>query len=270
MAGLLALGVLLTLFGNSQAVPDQNYPLLEDFDMDLEHMLSSDLPQIKKRDLEFNQYVPAYRLRGEPSCEELRAMWRLSKREARRATSTNNLPRSRPYSYGRLIAFAPSTRSRTYAYAEPRNFASQKSPAGFSPVKGSFNRLRAMLGVGAGRPGSYQKVEAMVGARRLPGETSKGKFNELRDMVVKNHLSKNSPENLMVGSPSVRSSDVYQPVRRTPSAARFQIEQRQSQSPSEGFVGPLLAANPAIQTSALTSGWKNRVWNPRTVSLTIS
>lgn len=270
MAALLVAGVFLTLAGLSQALPSEaELRLLEDLirSSDAVNAAGADGSGVAKRDLEFNQYVPAYRLRGEPSCEELRAMWRLSKREARRATSTNQLPRSRPYSYGRLIAFAPSPHQRPFVYGEPRNFAHHHS---FSPgvVKGSFNRLQAMLGMGAGRPGSFQRVRNMVASQRLPGESPKGKLEELQRMVLGGKKAKIQGE---VGevSPSLRSSEVYQPVRRTPTGSLAGPQQEGTDSNhDEGFIGPLLPSYnaPGAPRSLIPAAeWRLRPWNTRQV-----
>ncbi|RXG73118.1 hypothetical protein Avbf_01255 [Armadillidium vulgare] len=239
--------VFLALTGLTRALPPESeIELLEDL---IEQ--GDQLQTISKRDLEFNQYVPAYRLRGEPSCEELRAMWRLSKREARRATSTNSLPRSRPYSYGRIFAFAPNGHQRQFVYGEPRNFASHKSVS-FSPIKGSFDRLRGMLGMGVGRPGSFQKVRTLVASQRLPGESSKGKMEELRGIVLGN--AKSTPQDEEESPTPLRSAEIYQPVRRTPSV-RYDLQSDASDS-KEGFIGPLMPGYGA----PLPSDWRARAW----------
>ena len=155
---------------------------------DASALATAPLFQISKRDLEFNQYVPAYRLRGEPSCEELRAMWRLSKREARRATSTNHLPRTRAYRYGRLRSFAPSSAygSRAANYGTI-NYNDGHRHQYRLPQHGKFNKLRAMMGGRASRPGLFGEMRDIINKERAPSETSRGKFDKLRGMVLKEY-----------------------------------------------------------------------------------
>lgn len=48
----------------------------------------------------------------EPSCEELKAMWRFSKRQSRAAEITNEIPTYRdPFSYNVWDSYYPRTRS---------------------------------------------------------------------------------------------------------------------------------------------------------------
>lgn len=48
----------------------------------------------------------------EPSCEELRAMWRFSKRQSRAAEITNEIPTYRdPFAYNVWEPYYPTTRS---------------------------------------------------------------------------------------------------------------------------------------------------------------
>lgn len=48
----------------------------------------------------------------EPSCEELRAMWRFSKRQSRASEVTNEIPTYRdPFSYNVWEPYYPTTRS---------------------------------------------------------------------------------------------------------------------------------------------------------------
>lgn len=48
----------------------------------------------------------------EPSCEELRAMWRFSKRQSRASEITNEIPTYRdPFSYNVWEPYYPTTRS---------------------------------------------------------------------------------------------------------------------------------------------------------------
>merc|ERR1719259_1195997 len=113
--------------------------------------------------MEFNSYVPAFRVRKQPTCEELRAMWRLSKREARRATSTNHLPRSRPI-YGRIRAFAPyrSFAPRIPSYGSMA-FDDRNRKFIAPPQKGSFNKLRVLMG-GRSRPGAMSELRQALDA----------------------------------------------------------------------------------------------------------
>ncbi|XP_071521558.1 uncharacterized protein [Panulirus ornatus] len=197
---------------------------------------------VSKRDLEFNQYVPGYRMRGEPSCEELREMWRLSKREARRATSTNQLPRNRPYSYGRLVAFAPDPNARpsTTVYGSKWHYPPAKPASSSSPHKDRFDDLRRMLSMGD-RRGNYEKLQRKVAAMRGPGRSSKGKYDELRRIVA---LERQEPRPVAL---SLRApKETFQrssKTRREPAAMSPRTMRGSTQFSQQGFVGPLLPAD---------------------------
>nr|XP_053655684.1 uncharacterized protein LOC128704602 [Cherax quadricarinatus] len=189
---------------------------------------------LSKRDLEFNQYVPGYRLRGEPSCEALRAMWRQSKREARRATSTNQLPRTRSYNYGRLSAFAPDPKARPnkHAYGHVLNYP---VPQRASP----FDTLRAILGPGD-RRGMYEKVHRKLAAVRGPGRSSKGRYDELRRIMT---VEQQEPRPLAL---SLRAAQETQPSaksRRDPAGLYPRALGGSTQFSQQGFMGPLLPAD---------------------------
>ncbi|KAF0293787.1 hypothetical protein FJT64_008481 [Amphibalanus amphitrite] len=69
-----------------------------------QHDTDQSQPPPEKRQRERNQFVPynSYAPR-EPSCEQLRAMWKLSKRQHRNAVRTNAVPRyQEPYLLGRV------------------------------------------------------------------------------------------------------------------------------------------------------------------------
>ncbi|XP_064122328.1 uncharacterized protein LOC135226573 isoform X3 [Macrobrachium nipponense] len=262
MLGLLLASCILGLAGLTCAQP----PPIDTLDVLPEEGLDISL---SKRDLEFNQYVPGYRLRGEPSCEELRAMWRLSKREARRATSTNQLPRSRPYSYGRLMAFAPDPSAgpkgpvygRIWKYPQPKSSSS-------IPTKGAFEKLRTLIGPGD-RRGSYDAL------RKMAVTSTKGSYDKLQQMINRERQEQQQqqqqqhPVALALRAEENSFQDTSQPGRSSQSAFRSgSHSMRRSQAlmePSvemsprsmrgsmhfsqQGFVGPLLPADSRPQTS---------------------
>ena len=197
---------------------------------DIQHA-SAPFHQMSKRDLEFNQYVPAFRLRGEPSCEELRAMWRYSKREARRATSTNQIPRTRPYRYGRLRPFAPyGPRNHIYGtmVLDNRHLQNYRDPF----YKGAFNKLRAM--VGPRRTGAFNDLRKLVGSERKEGETSTGQLKNLLNMRLKEVAAEENVRDNGVEQPSVsRRRDPTLPIH----PFTFQ---------KEGFTETLLPGNPKL------------------------
>lgn len=247
MVGSVVVAAILALVGLACAHPDSD---TLDAAVDV---------NVNKRDLEFNQYVPGYRLRGEPSCEELREMWRLSKREARRATSTNQLPRNQPV-YGRLIASFPDNhRSSKYVYGSPRYGPSGKKPSG-PPQKGSFDILKAILPSGD-RRGKYEALYRMVASARGPNRSSKGKYDELRRKEARERMQ---PQPVAL---SLRAAkDPFQPSpkpRREPPAISPRIMRGSTQFSQQAFTGPLLPAD-----SRLTSfkPWQPPAPNPNMVS----
>ncbi|XP_045608981.2 uncharacterized protein [Procambarus clarkii] len=227
MVGGLVAAVMLAVVGLACAHPDTD---------DL-HDLG--LSVVAKRDLEFNQYVPGYRLRGEPSCEELREMWRLSKREARRATSTNQLPRTRSYNnYGRHRTFGPDSNGRSkssiYGSIIPYPSPSQARP---SP----FENLRAILGSG-NRQGKYDAVHRKLTAMRGPGRSSKGRYDELRRMMAAERQEPRPVALALRASPQ----EAHQPSpksRREPPAMYPRTMAGSTHFSHQGFVGPLLPAD---------------------------
>ncbi|XP_063589182.1 uncharacterized protein LOC134766270 [Penaeus indicus] len=223
---------------------------------------------VSKRDLEFNQYVPGYRLRGEPSCEELRAMWRLSKREARRATSTNQLPRARPYTYGRLIAFAPDPNAGPSAPVYGRIWKGRyppfaKSSSSQVPVKGSFEKLKIMLMDSGGSPrGQFDTLRSMMAMERGPGVSSKGRLKELIGLSASERREQR-PVALALRAveesykPSVmsrREPPPPPPVDMSPRTMRGSTHFSQ-----QGFVGPLLPGDSRVSGGA---PWQPPAPNP--------
>ncbi|XP_042234437.1 uncharacterized protein LOC121874368, partial [Homarus americanus] len=228
MVGSVVAAAILALVGLACAHPDSD--TLDAVDVG-----------ISKRDLEFNQYVPGYRLRGEPSCEELREMWRLSKREARRATSTNQLPRTRSYNYGRFRTFAPDPIARPSApiYGSARHYQMG------SPHKGSFEVLRAMLGPGD-RRGKYDTVHRKLKAARGPGRSSSGKYDELRRIMA---VERQEPLPVALSLRAAR--ETLQPApksRREPAVMSPRTMRGSTQFSQQGFVGPLLPADSRVST----------------------
>ncbi|XP_016843259.1 uncharacterized protein LOC100120533 isoform X2 [Nasonia vitripennis] len=74
---------------------------------------------------------------AEPTCEELRAMWRYSKRQSRAAESTNELPVYRdPFSYNVWEAY-PS-RSPSTGYREEYTGPARSRGAGGAPIYGKL------------------------------------------------------------------------------------------------------------------------------------
>ena len=255
MAGpLLFISMAVFLAGPVSAFSFDDIEIpLNDYEGDVIDSGDDVISPISKRDLEFNQYVPSYRLRGEPTCDELRAMWRLSKREARRATTTNELPRSRPYSYGRMIQFAhqaPSSRSSIFG---SMHFWPSKQH--YPATEGSFTKLRAMLGPGAGPPGSYSRVRDLL---RQETSNSRGKYGELRKMRNKERQQEalQNPHEIKPVSQSLQIDDTIDPSLgdHRQSTVYYSGSRRLGTSsyPAGGFVGDLLPANnprPAISTA---------------------
>lgn len=193
---------------------------------------------VSKRDLEFNQYVPGYRRRGEPSCEELREMWRLSKREARRATTTNQLPRRTQHTtYGRLIPFAPE--------AKPHSMAIYGTPWDYPPAKGHmpspYENLRTMLGSGD-RRNKFNQLRRMVAAGRGPNQSSKGSMENLI-RIMASERSDTRPVALALRA----TKDMYplgpKPRREPPTMSPRSMRGGAMQYSEQGFVGPLLPAD---------------------------
>lgn len=200
--------------------------------------------QLSKRDLEFNSYVPAYRLRGEPSCEELRTMWRLSKREARRATSTNQLPRTRPYRYGRLRAFAPSAAYGLRAHSFGAMKYDERHRHQYRmPHAGAFKKLRALIG--GRRRGAFNDLRDEVGKERAtnPEDTPQGQYDKLRGMLLNEKDEETSPQPLAL---SLRARDDGGRIstRRDP---RVPLRSRYYR---EGFTGRLYPGDPKMSGSS--------------------
>lgn len=223
-----------------------------------------DTVDVSKRDLEFNQYVPGYRLRGEPSCEELREMWRLSKREARRATTTNQLPRNRPYTYGRLVAFAPDPNARPTAnvYGSTWHYPPAKSAPSNSPYKDRFEDLRRMLGMAGDRRGNYDKLQQKVAAMRGPGRSSKGKYDELRRIVT---LERQEPRPVALSLSAPKEAfQRSSKTRREPAAMSPRTMRGSTHFSQQGFVGPLL---PADSRGSSFTPWQPPAPDPAVVSV---
>ena len=206
---------------------------------------SSSSFQVHKRDLEFNQYVPAYRLRGEPSCEELRAMWRLSKREARRATSTNQLPRSRVFRYGRLRTFAPVNAygSRTPSFGT-LNYESGHRQHYRLPQKGAFSRLRTMMG-GTSRPGAFGELRDTLAKERGSSETPRGSYDKVRGMILKEIAE--TEEQPVVRT--LRDGDQFGVTRRRDPS----VPVRSAQYQMRGFVDRLLPGDPQDDSAQIAA-----------------
>lgn len=225
MLGSLLAAALLALAGLACAHPDTD--VTDALDVG-----------ISKRDLEFNQYVPGYRRRGEPSCEELREMWRLSKREARRATTTNQLPRRTQHAtYGRLIPFAPE--------AKPRSLAIYGTPWDYPPANGHrkspYDNLRTMLGPGD-RRNKFNQLRMMVAAGRGPNQSSKGSMENLI-RIMASERSDTRPVALALRT----TKDMYplgsKPRREPPTMSPRSMRGGSMQYSEQGFVGPLLPAD---------------------------
>ncbi|XP_050696665.1 uncharacterized protein LOC126985564 isoform X2 [Eriocheir sinensis] len=193
---------------------------------------------VSKRDLEFNQYVPGYRRRGEPSCEELREMWRLSKREARRATTTNQLPRRTQHpTYGRLIPFAPE--------AKPYSMAIYGTQRPYLPAKGHspspFDKVRSLLGPGD-RRNRFNQLRRMVAATRGPNQSSKGSMDNLIRI-----MASEGPDPRPVALALRATKDVYplghKPRGEPPAMSPRSMRGGSVQYSQQGFVGPLLPAD---------------------------
>jgi len=223
-ARMVAWLLLLALFGG-WTMADASQDALEDYQEPAYHL--------SKRDLEFNQYVPAYRLRGEPSCEELRAMWRYSKREARRATSTNQLPRTRPYRYGRLRPFAAvgSYGPRVPVYGTV-TYDNRKHHLYRPPSHNALSRLRAMIG--PRRHGAFSELRSTLNKEREKGESPAGQYNNLRGMLLKEiQDEKQTLQNTRDGGTISQRRDPTMPLIP-------------SQDRREGFTGALLPGNPKL------------------------
>ncbi|KAF2354607.1 hypothetical protein FHG87_014639 [Trinorchestia longiramus] len=197
---------------------------------------------VTKRDLEFNQYVPAYRLRGEPSCEELRTMWRLSKREARRATSTNQLPRALPYRYGRLRAFAPPSGYGLRAHGFGAMKFDDRHRHGYRlPQTGAFNKLRSLIGTR--RHGAFSELRDAVGKERTsaPEDNPRGQYDNLRGMLLKEYEEEQQTQTPVALSLRTRDNGARISSRRD-SAVPIRDQRYQG----EGFLHRLLPGNPKL------------------------
>ncbi|CAL4067120.1 unnamed protein product [Meganyctiphanes norvegica] len=254
MLGWLVMALLVAMASSATVVHDTHEVLLNAPDYDdttdaadnhlVDHRVKRDadydnlvidaddeLLDVSKRDLEFNQYVPGYRLRGEPSCEQLRTMWRMSKREARRATTTNQLPRSRPYVYGRprYMAFAPSIQAQPAApvYGSMLNYPKSASSGSAVPQKDSFNKLRGMLGP---RKYSFTDVRTGLAGERGPYDSGPaGKLEEVKQILYRE-----------------RQAEAAAALRPVAQALRMDMAPRYSRggmAPEQGFVGALMPAD---------------------------
>lgn len=133
-------------------------------------------------------------VRGEPSCEELRAMWRLSKRQSRATEITNELPTYRdpfayniwePYGrsrsipnrsvYGRLVHAAPKTRPRDTSRQISRAFEEVARLYGTVPhMNGASRRKASQASYRGGQPfhssspqaGSFQQLKDLIRSER--------------------------------------------------------------------------------------------------------
>lgn len=251
MLGWLVMALLVAMASSAVAQDTQDMLNASDYETQDDHLVEhrlnkrdiasdydsliqdadNELLDIGKRDLEFNQYVPGYRLRGEPSCEQLRTMWRMSKREARRATNTNQLPRSRPYVYGRprYMAFAPSIQAQppSKTYGVMSHYPKAQSSRTSVPQKGMFNKLQAMLGP---RKYSFTDVRTGLSSERGPYDSGPaGKFEEVKQIWNQE-----------------RQAEAAAAVRPVAQALRMDMAPRYSRGgipPEQGFVGALMPAD---------------------------
>ncbi|CAG0924751.1 unnamed protein product [Notodromas monacha] len=118
----------------------------------------------------------------EPSCEQLRAMWRASKRQSRAAEITNEIPRTRDpfvypfHSYNRYYPYPQQFFSR-FGVRRPSTFFPTQQPEAYG----------ALSPVDPGSDGAYNQQRYSIGS-------SAGSFNILRDLVSQERMQEQARE----------------------------------------------------------------------------
>ncbi|XP_055384439.1 bromodomain-containing protein DDB_G0270170 [Condylostylus longicornis] len=141
---------------------------------------------------------------GEPTCEELRAMWRFSKRQSRASEITNEIPTYRdPFTYNVWLPYYPTTRSLAGPRMVPK-YRDPNLPVFGRVVNEPLTNQMTRFGSGAvrSRPhiyGDQRNAEFSIQGRRGqfrsgggpsvgPGSnyltTHHGKFRELKELVL--------------------------------------------------------------------------------------
>ncbi|XP_034940104.1 uncharacterized protein [Chelonus insularis] len=124
------------------------------------------------------------RNKAEPTCEELRAMWRYSKRQSRAAEITNDLPMYRdPFSYNVWESYpVRSTVSSNYRALNERDEQARNRGGGRAPVYGKMvhkappeSRLRNGM---PNRMKTFEEVARMYGTiNRQPPDLRRPQYN---------------------------------------------------------------------------------------------
>ncbi|KAF0313844.1 hypothetical protein FJT64_015655 [Amphibalanus amphitrite] len=176
-----------------------------------QHDTDQSQPPPEKRQRERNQFVPynSYAPR-EPSCEQLRAMWKLSKRQHRNAVRTNAVPRyQEPYLLGRVH----DTLRHNPLYGAPRH------------------RPQPTFGTVVNGPGEHQRQFATPALTELVQSRPAGRpaDHNLRDLVrmlERPELPAAPPEPQSLSGAQYGRVRLYPRPRSDASAARRLFQRR--------------------------------------------